>query len=69
MLVDLEHFKEKPQIIVKIDWKEILKETNETGSYFLEAPMIVCVNNYCYSDWEQVTLGEVKDKKWTFSVQ
>ncbi|MFZ1289424.1 MAG: GH92 family glycosyl hydrolase [Melioribacteraceae bacterium] len=39
LLVDLEHLNGKPELVVNLDGKEILKEIIETGRYIFEAPM------------------------------
>jgi predicted alpha-1,2-mannosidase len=57
LLVDVEHLSGKPELLVKIDGKEILKETVETKRYLFEAPM-PAVSSAIKSKYEILIDGE-----------
>ncbi len=57
LLIDMEHLSGSPEILVKLDGKEILSETLETKRYTFEAPM-PAVESTVESKYEILVAGE-----------
>lgn len=61
LLVDVEHLKDLPELLVKLDGKTILKQRLEKGRYILEAPM-PAVKKGTQSRYEVLADGKLIEK-------